>query len=406
MTTLGIYFDLCRAIKDILFANSSVSELPDTLKIFVDKNYNKFDKMKDEFADLKDSIEQYIHELVNDKICETSLKDDLASFNSFTGGADSLYDLIEPFSKYYAKKRSLVDSVPESKVVFTLYNPFIFIIRIFAQDYNNTASMLKLVVAYLNAKQTTYITKIDECKNDIKKTKQYMKDVVENTTIDFNEKLETIKETESKDFEEKINESQKKVHEINISILGIFSAIVLTFNASISFFAAILESLATASTYKFILIILMIGFITTNIMFGLYAFLSLIYKRSNTKKNLKSNTNKPYTKEKSNNVDQDKTTTSITTINVPFKQASYRDTWKFILPMLIANLAFLVSFIVLFAAWNKGVIEDRNFEVSSSMYSKTSSLQEKAKNDSSSFQSETYKNSQNNLTDFSTKQSN
>ncbi len=226
-----------------------------------------------------------------------------------------------------------------------------------------------------------------------------------------------------------IDHREKKLYETNISILGIFSAIVLTFNASISFFAAILESLATASTYKFILIILIIGFITTNVLFGLYTFLSFVYKK-NDKKHLLKNINKQSSTLKSeepNNINQDKLFTinnnqdeipasdkcdqddAPTTIFIDkkeTKQPFFKEIWKPLLPMLIANLAFLISFLVLYATWNMGVIESRNVDVSSNISSKISSIEDETKKETLALERETNKITENNSINTSTKQSN
>lgn len=228
-----------------------------------------------------------------------------------------------------------------------------------------------------------------------------------------------------------IDNREKKLYETNISILGIFSAIVLTFNASISFFAAILESLATASTYKFILIILIIGFITTNVLFGLYAFLSLVYRKNDKKHNLKKNINKQILAtrtEEPNNIKQDKVSTTnninrdeilfsdncnqdkmsptMAIANTETKRTFSKEIWKPLLPMLVANLAFLVSFIVLYFTWNMGVIEDRNVNVSSDISSKISSIQEEAKKETLTLESETDKITENNSKGTSTELSN
>ena len=80
------------------------------------------------------------------------------------------------------------------------------------------------------------------------------------------------------DYEKRIKVSERKMAENSITILGIFSAVVLTFNMGISFAAEALETFMQSSVYHSILVILLFGFIIGNVIFALFAFLRYIHK--------------------------------------------------------------------------------------------------------------------------------
>lgn len=63
-----------------------------------------------------------------------------------------------------------------------------------------------------------------------------------------------------------------------VSILGIFAAIVLTFNVGISFSTEVLQNFMQSSIYHSVLVVLLFGFIIGNVIFALFAFLRHVYK--------------------------------------------------------------------------------------------------------------------------------
>ena len=59
----------------------------------------------------------------------------------------------------------------------------------------------------------------------------------------------------------------KKVHEQSISILSIFSAVVLAFMGGISFSSRMLESMSEVSMFRLAVTILLLGFVLINMVF-------------------------------------------------------------------------------------------------------------------------------------------
>ncbi len=76
-----------------------------------------------------------------------------------------------------------------------------------------------------------------------------------------------------------INKTEKTMLERTITVLGIFSAIVLTFNAGVSFSSIVLETLIQSSVYRAIIITLIFGLILGNAIIGLFAYLEYVRKK-------------------------------------------------------------------------------------------------------------------------------
>lgn len=86
--------------------------------------------------------------------------------------------------------------------------------------------------------------------------------------------IENIR-TEQKNVEEKINAQQKEY----IAILGIFSAVVLTFVGGIAFSTSVLENMAQASIYRILIVTLMIGVVLVNSFFGMFYYVNALISR-------------------------------------------------------------------------------------------------------------------------------
>lgn len=116
-----------------------------------------------------------------------------------------------------------------------------------------------------------------------------------NSINDFSEKYER----ELKNFDKKIanhtkkfyNEvadTKKKMHESNITILGIFSAFVLAFNAALTFSASVLQNLDGTDLYRILMASLIIGFVIINVLCGLFCYLERIRMGSKNNGGFKS----------------------------------------------------------------------------------------------------------------------
>lgn len=84
---------------------------------------------------------------------------------------------------------------------------------------------------------------------------------------------------EVKKVKEKLNNSQKEY----ISILGIFSSVVLAFTGGIAFSTSVLNNIANSSVYRIIAVSLIIGLVLSNIIFCLFYYIgNMVDKKLNT----------------------------------------------------------------------------------------------------------------------------
>lgn len=110
----------------------------------------------------------------------------------------------------------------------------------------------------------------------------------------------------------KIENAQKE----SVSILGIFAAIVLAFTGGITFSTSVLQNIDNISIYRAIVVILLLGFVLINILYGLFYYINkIIYNKSKDKK---------------------------------------------IAPLVITNVVIICSIIITIVCWSFGVVETRN----------------------------------------------
>lgn len=123
-----------------------------------------------------------------------------------------------------------------------------------------------------------------------------LKQAQEKNALELSAKIdeETIKfEQEINTYEKKINTLRKSYNTMRdnidglnsqiISIIGIFSAIVITFFGGINFLESVLSSIGEVSKYRFVLGALIVGFVMFNTIFMLLNFIAKL-----TEKNIRS----------------------------------------------------------------------------------------------------------------------
>ena len=84
-------------------------------------------------------------------------------------------------------------------------------------------------------------------------------------------------------FSKKLQNSEKKVYENNITILGIFASIVLVFNASVSFYAEAIKTFCNSNIYEMLFFFCLIGLIVLAALMGLIYYLETVRKSNNQK---------------------------------------------------------------------------------------------------------------------------
>ncbi len=121
--------------------------------------------------------------------------------------------------------------------------------------------------------------------------------------------------TEVNDVKKDLKSSQKEY----ISILGIFSSVVLAFTAGIAFSTSVLENIHKASIYRTLFICLIIAFVLINILYMLFKYTEKI-------------------------------------VHGPSVTSKLKD----YLPIIIANTIIIIIMAAIFCFWNSGAVELRN----------------------------------------------
>lgn len=73
---------------------------------------------------------------------------------------------------------------------------------------------------------------------------------------------------------EEIKEKSENIQKEHISILGIFSAVVLAFIGGIVFSTSVFSNIHLASIYRIVLLTLIVGIVVVNIIYALFTFIS------------------------------------------------------------------------------------------------------------------------------------
>lgn len=145
------------------------------------------------------------------------------------------------------------------------------------------------------------------------------------------QKAQSIKQdyeiTEKKlvEVESKLDNSQREY----ITILGIFAAVVLAFTGGIAFSTSVLNNIAQASVYRTIFISLVIGLVLINILFCLFYYINSLVNKE-----------------------------------------------KKLYPLIISNIVMIVLLIATVAAWNLGLVENRNNRINTKSNVLTEEIQD------------------------------
>ncbi|MPM52438.1 hypothetical protein SDC9_99197 [bioreactor metagenome] len=161
--------------------------------------------------------------------------------------------------------------------------------------YNNIESVHKALIIYDEEHKTKYGKKILKLEDHIRLEilrAQHLNNVQNDNAGRLIRKINSLSK-KSNDYTKKFNglnkqyESQRKsIEGLNseiISVIGIFSAIVITFFGGINFIESVLNSINKVSKYRLVFAILITGFVMFNTIFMLLNFISKL-----TGKNIRS----------------------------------------------------------------------------------------------------------------------
>ena len=139
----------------------------------------------------------------------------------------------------------------------------------------------------------------------------------ENVIIDVQTQIQTIKSEvqATADAQNSLSEELGRQQREYIAILSIFAAIVLAFISGIVFSTSVLQNINAISAYRLVAVVLLIGLVLSNTLFGLFYYM---YHLVHTEK----------------------------TISIK--------------PIIIANIVLFLMLIATVIAWKSGFIEARN----------------------------------------------
>lgn len=184
-----------------------------------------------------------------------------------------------------------------------------------------------------------------------------LKEQVSSSLIKF-KNSSTITKKKLSLFSQTIKNTEKRMYETNITILSIFSVVALTANTTIGFYTSTISALSTASTYKLVFVLLIVGLICSNTLMILFYYLNKILDNS---------------KEQKRDTDGfSKWSLFLSKLIKPFGSLK---------PLFISNFVIMFLIIALLCAWNKGHIENRNDRIHKQYYSQVDHL---VSNDNSS----------------------
>lgn len=222
---------------------------------------------------LKDTLLELSKEIFDeDKISKVTT--DLMSI--YTGGFRHSYANIFPLVNYIIKN----DHIYSLDILTENLNNISIYIESFYKDgtneYNNLHKPLMKLKDHLLleiARSSYYAASEHKIRSLVQKNSDLQNKLNESIT----------KFDETKD---KIDNIQKEY----IGILGIFSAVVLSFMAEIAFSSSVLQNMHSSSIYRVLVVIFAIGLVTINLIYFLFKFIIKMTKNDNYKSNMKDST--------------------------------------------------------------------------------------------------------------------
>lgn len=161
-----------------------------------------------------------------------------------------------------------------------------------AHENNQIKTTRKIVTEFIENDFKKEIERLtEEINNSFSNALKNINIVKENTNKQLEEAKNNLNEENQKklalainkvkiDIQNDLHKSEKNMMQTCIEILGVFAAVVLTFNMGISFGAEALEKFMQSGTYHSTLVILLFGFIIGNVIFALFAFLRYIHNKT------------------------------------------------------------------------------------------------------------------------------
>lgn len=171
--------------------------------------------------------------------------------------------------------------------------------------------------------------------------------------VNFNKEQDAI----LNEFHDEMHDVEKRMHDSNITILGIFSAVVLVFNAAVGFYSSAISAFGSFTTYKTIAVLLIIGIIVVGAMMGLFYYLEVVRKGARVDINRHIRVTRKKDKQRSANSKREVAPRE----NIYIVEKT--GVFKSLLPFLIIIVLLIAGLVSVFCFWKDGSIEVRDQEV-------------------------------------------
>lgn len=235
---------------------------------------------------MKDIKEKNIDE--NTKSMQEILENIRSLENSMPSYDENIEKLSDDLRNYYDKK---------GRHLYSEVSTFLYNINEDDLDYvyNNIENIHKILQRYDEENETEYERKIFKLEDHIRLEilrVQHLNNTQNNNAAQLRKEINTLSDKSkkyTKEFNNLHNQYKKQRKSIDglnseiISIIGIFSAIVITFFGGINFIESVLNSINKVSKYRLVFAILITGFVMFNTIFMLLNFIAKL-----TDKNIRS----------------------------------------------------------------------------------------------------------------------
>jgi hypothetical protein len=203
---------------------------------------------------------------VRDKIIK--ILEEITEFDKEKDNDERLNEIAEDLINYYDKNKRHHYSAISYFILYILHD----------QDEEYLLNNLLMLKQYFERNgKNEYVEKIEKVYDHVQ---------LETTRKKYNEeqsrKIQEYTDTSKKELENLFNEQKERLNSLYgdiITVLGIFSAIIIAFFGGINLLGSALNNIKNVSIYRLSFIILLIGLITFNIIFMLLYVISKLLKK-------------------------------------------------------------------------------------------------------------------------------
>lgn len=208
------------------------------------------------------------------------------------------------------------------RILYSEISNYVFSLN-YSQKATFSTNIEKLLLYSLNDNNIS-----EDCCRIIVKIYDHFQLVVYQIESTSNILLDGVEDAKNNLLDE-VRKETEGIEKEYIAILGIFAAIVLTFVGAFTFSTSVLQNIANVNIYRAIIVILLIGLVVLNLLYGLCYYIDRIVRNKNH--------------------------TAI--------------------PLVVINLIISIFIVITIILWNNGFIEKRDDKINNRNYNTTVSTE-------------------------------